>query len=72
LRSVSRELRMPLAVLGVYAGAAARPILDLIYEYEQAVELEQQAEQEIILDKIHRLMAGEPVEIDLLIDVAVN
>ncbi|MEQ8317788.1 MAG: SPFH domain-containing protein [Phycisphaerales bacterium] len=46
------------------AGAAARPILDLIYEYEQAVELEQQAEQEIILDKIHRLMAGEPVEID--------
>lgn len=46
------------------AGAAAQPILQLINEYEQAVELEQQAEQEVILDKIHRLMAGEPVEID--------
>lgn len=46
------------------AGAAAEVILEQINRYEQAVELGEEAEQDAILDKIHRLLAGEPVEID--------
>ena len=46
------------------AGAAARPLLDQIELYEQAVELGNPEEQEAILAKIHKLLDGEPVEID--------
>lgn len=46
------------------AGAAARPILDQINRYEEAVELGEEDQQEAILEKIHLLLAGEPVEID--------
>lgn len=46
------------------AGAAAQPILDQINRYEAAVELGEPQEQQAILETIHRLLAGEPVEID--------
>lgn len=46
------------------AGAAAEPLLDQINRYEQAIELGEPDEQEAILQTIHMLLAGEPVEID--------
>lgn len=46
------------------AGAAAEPLLDQINRYEQAVELGNTEDQRVILDTIHKLLAGEPVEID--------
>lgn len=46
------------------AGAAAPAILEQINLYEAAVELGEPEEQQVILDRIHKLMAGEPVEID--------
>lgn len=46
------------------AGAAAAPLLEQIRRYEEAVELGEPEEQEEILATIHKLLDGEPVEID--------
>lgn len=46
------------------AGAAAEPVLEQIRRYEAAVELGDAEEQALVLDKIHKLLDGEPVEID--------
>lgn len=46
------------------AGDAAEPILAQIKAYEKALELKNHEEASRILDRIDRLMEGEPVEID--------
>ena len=46
------------------AGAAAEPLLEQIRRYEAAVELGEAEEQAEILGKIHKLLDGDPVEID--------
>ena len=46
------------------AGQAAEPLLDQIQKYEEAVALGETERQAEILDKIHKLLDGEPVEID--------